>query len=200
MKLKDEKLTDNLEGQLLIAMPQMTDERFHRSVIYMCAHSPEGAMGIIINQKAPNIDFKSLLERLEISEIHLSNEEDKDIEMPQVHLGGPVETRRGFVLHSADYYNDENTITIDGEICLTATLDILKAMAWGKGPDDALLALGYAGWGPGQLEEEMQTNGWLHCSADRDLIFMSQIDQKYRLSMGKIGIDPSHLVNQTGHA
>lgn len=189
-----------LNGQLLIAMPAMSDPRFSRSVIYMCAHSPDGAMGIIVNQHAPHIDFCELLKQLNIS-----SEEDR-ITMPSkiqgmvIHVGGPVETGRGFVLHSADYYAEDSTLPIDDNVCLTATIDILRAMAAGSGPDQALLALGYAGWAPGQLESEIHENGWLHCPADTGLIFNRNIKEKYQLSLEKIGVDPTRLVNDSGHA
>lgn len=189
-----------LDGQLLVAMPAMADPRFSRSVIYLCAHSSDGAMGIIINQHAPHISFCELLEQLNITS------EDDAIRMPNnlrsmaVHVGGPVETGRGFVLHSADYYADDSTLPIDEGVCLTATIDILRAMARGSGPDQALLALGYAGWAPGQLENEIQANGWLHCPADAELIFDRDIEAKYHRALTKIGIDPSRLVNDSGHA
>ena len=187
-----------LDGQLLVAMPIMTDKRFARSVIYMCAHSAEGAMGLIINQRAPHISFGELLEQLSIEG---GNGEDKpDLADIDVHVGGPVETGRGFVLHSSDYYVAESTLPIDEGVSLTATIDILKAIAGGKGPGKAILALGYAGWRPGQLEHEIQANGWLHCPADPDLLFDRDLDQKYERAMSKIGIDPSHLVSEAGHA
>ena len=187
-----------LDGQLLVAMPIMTDKRFARSVIYMCAHSAEGAMGLIINQRAPHISFGELLEQLSIEG---GNGEDKpDLADIDVHVGGPVETGRGFVLHSSDYYVAESTLPIDEGVSLTATIDILKAIAGGKGPGKAILALGYAGWRPGQLEHEIQANGWLHCPADLDLLFDRDLDHKYDRAMSKIGIDPSHLVSEAGHA
>ena len=187
-----------LDGQLLVAMPIMTDKRFARSVIYMCAHSAEGAMGLIINQRAPHISFSELLEQLSIEG---GNDEDKpDLADIDVHVGGPVESGRGFVLHSSDYYVAESTLPIDEGVSLTATIDILKAIAGGKGPGKAILALGYAGWRPGQLENEIQANGWLHCPADLDLLFDRDLDQKYERAMSKIGIDPSHLVSEAGHA
>ncbi len=189
-----------LDGQLLVAMPAMSDPRFSRSVIYMCAHSANGAMGIIINQRAPHISFLELLEQLEI----VPNDErinvPTDLGRMAVHVGGPVETGRGFVLHSADYYVAESTLPINEGVCLTATIDILRAIASGDGPDKALLALGYAGWAPGQLESEIQENGWLHCPADLGLIFDGDLDEKYRRVFEKIGINPSHLVSDAGHA
>jgi len=188
-----------LEGQLLVAMPVMTDRRFARSVIYMCAHSAEGAMGLIVNQRAPHIGFRELLKQLKIvpdtSEGIVVGEAEMD-----VHVGGPVETGRGFVLHSSDYYAADSTLAIDEGVSLTATIDILKAIAAGKGPDKAILALGYAGWRAGQLESEIAANGWLHCPADLDLLFDRNLEQKYERAMSKIGIDPSHLVSEAGHA
>ena len=190
-----------LDGQLLIAMPLMSDRRFARSVIYLCAHSEDGAMGLIINHRAEHISFPDLLDRLGI----ITGEEDEDgisndILDRQVYMGGPVETGRGFVLHSDDYFATNSTLAIDEGVNLTATIDILKAIAHGKGPDRAILALGYAGWAAGQLETEIQANGWLHCPADSDLLFDDDIESKYQRALAKIGIDPSHLVNDAGHA
>ena len=178
-----------LDGQMLIAMPAMNDERFVRSVIYVCAHSSEGAMGIVVNQVASNIKFPDLLVQLEVIP------ESERIQLPdraedvRVLKGGPVETGRGFVLHSADFFIENSTLPIDEGVCLTATLDILKAIARGNGPSSAVLALGYAGWAPGQLENEIQENGWLHCPADNELIFGNDIEHKYDLALRKIGID-----------
>jgi Putative transcriptional regulator len=189
-----------LDGQMLIAMPAMSDERFVRSVIYVCAHSSEGAMGIIVNQVARNIKFPDLLVQLEVIPAKERIELPVRAEDVRVHLGGPVETGRGFVLHSADYFKAESTLPIDESVCLTATIDILRDIAKGSGPDKALLALGYAGWAPGQLESEIQANGWLHCTADPELIFDPEVDRKYNRALGKIGIDPWRLVNDSGHA
>jgi putative transcriptional regulator len=188
-----------LEGQLLVAMPVMTDRRFARSVIYMCAHSAEGAMGLIVNQRAPHIGFRELLKQLKIASDAGAGIVLERTEM-DVHVGGPVETGRGFVLHSSDYYAADSTLAIDEGVSLTATIDILKAIAAGKGPDKAILALGYAGWRAGQLESEIAANGWLHCPADLDLLFDRNLEQKYERAMSKIGIDPSHLVSEAGHA
>jgi putative transcriptional regulator len=188
-----------LDGQLLIAMPVITDRRFARAVIYICAHSAEGAMGLIINQRAPNIRFAELLRRLSIAAPDRGElaGESPDLD---IHVGGPVETERGFVLHSADYYTADSTLPIDEGVSLTATIDILKAIAKGKGPGRAMLALGYSGWRPGQLETEIQANGWLNCPADPDLLFDRDLDQKYGRALSKIGVDPSHLVADAGHA
>src|ERR1700759_780757 len=178
-----------LDGQMLIAMPSMRDERFSRSLIYICAHSSEGAMGIIGHQPASSVNFPDLLVQLEV--IPAADL----IQLPQragsvkVLQGGPVETGRGFVLHSAAFFIENSTLPIADGICPTATLDILKAIARGDGPASAVLALGYAGWAPGQLENEIQENGWLHCTADADLIFGTDNDGKYAKALRKLGID-----------
>ena len=189
-----------LDGQMLIAMPAMSDERFARTVIYVCAHSSEGAMGIVVNQAAQNIKFPDLLVQLEVipaaERIQLPN----SAETVKVLKGGPVETGRGFVLHSADFFIENSTLPIDEGICLTATLDILKAIARGAGPHEAVLALGYAGWAPGQHEQEIQQNGWLHCAADQDLIFGRDIEHKYEQALRKLGIDLAMLSSEAGHA
>lgn len=189
-----------LDGQILVAMPTMQDERFSRSVIYLCAHSSEGAMGIIVNQPAPNIRFSDLLVQLDVVPGEGLIELPRHGEIVRVLKGGPVETQRGFVLHSADYFIKDSTLPINGGICLTATLDILKAIANGSGPESAVLALGYAGWAPGQLESEIQANGWLNCDADSALIFGTDAEQKYELALKKIGIDPGMLSSEAGHA
>ena len=189
-----------LDGQMLIATPGMSDERFAKSVIYVCAHSSEGAMGIIVNQPAKHISFPDLLVKLDVIPA------TDLIQLPpraggvRVLKGGPVETERGFVLHSADFFIENSTLPIDKGICLTATLDILKAIAKGAGPESALLALGYAGWAPGQLDNEMQQNGWLHCPADPSLLFSTNVEEKYELAMRKIGIRPGMLSSDVGHA
>jgi putative transcriptional regulator len=189
-----------LDGQLLIAMPVMEDERFARSVIYVCAHSPEGAMGIIVNRPAGSIDFPELLVQLDIIDKADQIKLPENAESMKVLKGGPVETGRGFVLHSSDFFIKDATLPIDEGICLTATVDILRAIAKGGGPKHAILALGYAGWRPGQLEAEIQSNGWLHCAADEDLIFGGDIEAKYLQALRKIGIDPGMLSNEAGHA
>ncbi len=189
-----------LDGQFLIAMPGMQDKRFQRSVVYICAHSPDGAMGIMVNQPAPQITFRDLLVQLDVIP------EGPEIRLPgsagrmKVNRGGPVETGRGFVLHSADYFIENSTLPIDEHVCLTATLEILKAIAFGNGPQSAILALGYAGWAPGQLENEIQANGWLHCPATPELIFDADLDGKYGRVMSSLGVDPSRLSGEAGHA
>jgi putative transcriptional regulator len=189
-----------LDGQLLIAMPVMGDPRFERSVIYLCAHSSEGAMGIIVNRPAGSIDFPELLVQLDIIKKADQIKLPENAETLKVLKGGPVETGRGFVLHSSDFFIEDATLKIDAGICLTATVDILKAIAKGAGPKHAILALGYAGWAPGQLETEIQGNGWLHCAPDSDLIFGTDIGAKYEKALKKIGIDLGMLSSEAGHA
>jgi putative transcriptional regulator len=189
-----------LDGQLLVAMPVMDDPRFERSVIYLCAHSSEGAMGIIVNRPAGSIDFPGLLVQLDIIDEAEQIKLPETAEMMRVLKGGPVDTGRGFVLHSSDFYIENATLNIDDDISLTATVDILKAIAKGVGPKHAILALGYAGWAAGQLENEIQHNGWLHCDADPELIFGGDVDEKYDRALRKIGIDPGMLSPNAGHA
>lgn len=189
-----------LDGQLLIAMPAMADERFARSVIYLCAHSDDGAMGIILNKRADHIDFSELLDQLDIFD---GDEDAAVITVAQdmaIHVGGPVETGRGFVLHSTDYYSDNSTLNIDEHVSLTATVDILRAIARGDGPSRAILALGYAGWSAGQLESEIHANGWLNCRADAELVFNPDLDEKYERALSSMGVNSAHLVADAGHA
>ena len=184
---------DGFAGQLLVAMPQMQDPRFAKSVIYLCAHTPEGAMGLVLNKLVDSITFPDLLEQLSI-EPAISGDEIR------VHFGGPVESGRGFVLHTNDVFIDNSTLPIEDNICLTATLDILRSIASGEGPEQALLALGYAGWGAGQLEQEIQANGWLQVPADEQLVFGQNLDAKWELAMAKLGIDFGRLSSDAGHA
>ena len=188
------------DGQVLVAMPGMVDERFHRTVIYVCAHSAEGAMGIVLNKPAADLSLPDLLVQLDIipetDVIRLPNQ----VERMQVLMGGPVETSRGFVLHSPDFFIDQSTLPIDDGICLTATIDILRAIARGEGPENAVLALGYAGWSAGQLESEIQANGWLNCPAAPELIFDGALEQKYERALRQIGVDPAMLSISAGHA
>jgi putative transcriptional regulator len=187
-----------LDDQFLIAMPGMKDDRFARSVIYMCAHSEEGAMGIIINQAQP-LRFPDLLVQLGIVD------ERQAIRLPAaaremlVRNGGPVDRSRGFVLHSDDYMV-ESSLPISDAVCLTATVDILRAISSGAGPRQALMALGYSGWGAGQLEQEIAENGWLTCPASPEFLFDGDIDRIYERVLASIGIDPTHLSHQAGHA
>jgi len=191
---------DNLEGHLLIAMPGMPDERFMRAVIYVCEHSARGAMGIVINKPASDLRLPDLLVQLEIigddDAMHLPDALDR---VP-VLMGGPVETSRGFVLHSPDYRVAQSTQAVAPGICLTSTVDILRAIARGHGPRDAVLALGYAGWSAGQLENEIQSNGWLSCPADPDVVFNHAADDQYARALRLLGIDPALLSSSVGHA
>lgn len=182
----------SLQGQLLIAMPAMEDPRFERAVIYMCEHSPERAMGLVINHPTEGIRFSELLQQFDIA----VDDVDDDI---QIHTGGPVEASRGFVLHSADYVQDSSMV-ISETMALTANVDILRAIAENHGPQHSLLALGYAGWGPGQLELELKSNGWLNTEADDELVFYTEPSQKWLRAMAKLGIDISLLSNEMGHA
>jgi len=194
------KKSSFLDGQMLIAMPGMSDPRFDRSVIFMCAHSGNGAMGIIVNKRAPMISFSELLERLDIMPQESRIKLPDDVQSMLVQFGGPVEPGRGFVLHTSDYFSADTSLPIDERVALTATLDILRAIAGGQGPRRSLLALGYAGWAPGQLEDEIQRNGWLSCAADEDLLFGNDLDGKYVSALHKIGVDPAMLSSEAGHA
>lgn len=182
-----------LEGKLLIAMPGMSDPHFEKSVIYMCAHSAEGAMGIIINKPVAGLSFHDLMEKLDLAVTSTTPN------FPILY-GGPVETGRGFVLHSGDYESSEATLPVSEDVSLTATLDILRAMAEGRGPEQAIFALGYAGWSPGQIEDEIRGNGWIHCDADSELLFVTGIDTKWAIALRKLGIDASGLSAHAGHA
>ena len=184
---------------MLIAMPTMGDDRFARTLIYMCAHSDEGAMGLVVNKVAPSIAFPELLEQLDIQNTGGLGEGGSVPAVP-VLQGGPVEAGRGFVLHSHDYHQDNATLPISDHISMTATVDVLKAIARGAGPSKAMLALGYAGWAAGQLEHEIQANGWLHCEADDDLLFGDDLDAKYDQALAKLGVDISFLSGDAGHA
>ncbi len=188
-----------LDGQLLIAMPGMSDPRFERSVIYMCAHSEQGAMGIIINKATPMMSFGELLSQIDLGPEDGGEPPPELMQMP-VLFGGPVEQGRGFVLHTSDYFTDDSSLPVAENIALTATVDILRAMARGEGPQRAVLALGYSGWAPGQLENEIQHNGWLTCQADEELIFGLDFNDRYNAALRKLKIDPGMLSSDAGHA
>jgi putative transcriptional regulator len=189
---KGNKTEGYLAGQLLVAMPQMRDPRFTRTVIYMCAHSAAGAMGLVVNRRVGTLTFSELLTQLGIG----PNRRNDEI---RVHFGGPVESGRGFVLHSADY-KQNNTMLVADNVALTATIDILKDLAAGGGPMRSILALGYAGWGPGQLDAEIQANGWLLAPADESLVFDDDLDQKWERAFAKVGVDFAKLSVDAGHA
>ncbi len=181
-------------------MPDMSDPRFKRCVVQLCAHSDEGAMGLIINNRLDDLNLGQLFDQIELS----SDEGEQTVgganaDRP-VHNGGPVDSHRGFVLHSPDYYSKESTLRVTQTVCLTATPDVLAAIAKGEGPLNSLVALGYAGWSPGQLEAELGANVWLNCPSDPSIVFAEGDADKYALAMAKIGIDPSHLVSAAGRA
>ncbi len=188
----DERQAEYLTGQLLIAMPNMLDPRFARTVIYMCVHNAEGAMGLVVNKLVDTLTFPELLEQLEIETLGVAPS------VP-IHFGGPVESGRGFVLHSGEY-RKSGTIMVGETIGLTATIDILQDIAAERGPKHSLLALGYAGWGPGQLDGEIQQNAWLHVPADDALVFDTDFETKWERAIAKLGIDPSLLSADAGHA
>lgn len=181
-----------LDGQLLVAMPGMGDVRFERAVIFLCAHSEDGAMGLIVNKTASELTFADLLAQLKIPAT-------ADLARSRVHLGGPVEHGRGFVLHSSDYSVRESS-QVTEEFSMTATVDILQDMARGAGPRQALLALGYAGWGPGQLEAEIQANGWLVAPADPGIVFATRDGEKWGAALRSLSIDPRLLSAEGGRA
>jgi putative transcriptional regulator len=182
-----------LSGKFLVAMPQMGDPRFERTVIYLCAHTAEGAMGLVVNRALEDVHLPDLLHQLNIPDTGSGD-------AIQVHFGGPVETGQGFILHSADYMQD-STLMVAGGVGLTATLDILKDIARGAGPHRSLLALGYAGWGAGQLESEIQANGWLIVPADEMLLFDHDLETKWERALAKIGVDITLLASgAAGHA
>lgn len=183
----------NLTGKMLIAMPGMGDPRFEHSVVVVCAHSDDGAMGLIVNKPTPDLTFRDLQEQLGIPQTEMSRQ-------IRVHFGGPVEVSRGFVLHSADYVGEGSTLKVSEQFGMTATIDILRAIAAGEGPSRSLLALGYSGWGPGQLENEIMMNGWLTCDADPQLVFSSDDGTKWESALRAIGIDPIGLSATAGRA
>ena len=187
-----QKTTGYLSGQLLIAMPQMQDPRFARTVVYLCAHTAEGAMGLVINRMFDGLSFSELMGQLELS----PGPGSRHI---RIHFGGPVDSGRGFVLHSPDYTHD-TTMQVSETVALTATVDVLKAMADGHGPRSSFLALGYAGWGAGQLDAEIRENAWLNVPADEALLFGQDLDHKWERAIHKLGIDFAALSGVAGHA
>ncbi|NKB44038.1 MAG: YqgE/AlgH family protein [Alphaproteobacteria bacterium] len=181
-----------LSGQFLAAMPAMGDPRFEKSVIYVCAHSEDGAMGLVINQPLEELKFPDILDQMGI-------EPTPACDQITVHCGGPVESARGFVLHSSDYQMD-GTLVVDESIALSATTEILKAIAYGTGPKQSLMALGYAGWGAGQLDEEILNNAWLNVPGDGALLWATQDETKWDTALSTLGISPAMLVADAGHA
>ena len=196
--LKNKRERGFLDGQFLIAMPGMADANFARTVVYICAHSEDGAMGFVIN-RPQQLSFSDVLLHLDLVG------EDEVIRLPgstlnfPIRCGGPVESGRGFVLHSDDYLS-ESSIPVSDDICMTATLDIVRAISRGRGPQRGLMMLGYAGWGAGQIENEIGANGWLTCPAQEELIFDTNLDNKYERALGLMGITPAMLSTEAGHA
>ncbi len=183
----------NLEGKILIAMPSMEDPRFAHSVVLLCSHSDQGAMGLIVNKPNRDIKLHDVLDQLDISAA-------RETEDMRVYFGGPVETGRGFVLHTEDYASSLHTLAVPGGFGMTATLDILEEIAQGKGPRHAIMALGYAGWGPGQLEGEIAQNGWLTADASVNLVFQVPAREMWSAALESLGIDPLSLSSTAGHA
>ncbi len=181
-----------LTGQMLIAMPAMADPRFAQSVIYVCAHTPDGAMGLVINRPLAKPTFDDLLRQLDVEPVPPARR-------IRLCAGGPVDNARGFVLHTADW-TGEGSLKVTDDLALTASLDVLKAIASGGGPRHGILALGYAGWGPGQLEAEITQNAWLSLPADTQLVFGDEHDTKWRRAMAILKIDPLLLSEAAGHA
>jgi putative transcriptional regulator len=182
----------DLTGKLLAAMPGMGDQRFDRALVMICAHSNEGAMGLIVNRNLPDLSFSALLTQLGIST-------DRAPAIA-VHYGGPVERNRGFVLHQGPFQGQDSTMQIQGGYQMTATVDILQALALGQGPQDVILALGYSGWGPQQLEDEIRQNSWLILDASHQVIFDCANDQKWADALRHSGVDPINLSAAAGRA
>ncbi len=190
-----------LDGQFLVAMPDMSDPRFARAVVYMCAHTEEGAMGVVVNHPVEGMTLAELLYKLGLLPAG-SGDAQVPLELASqpVFTGGPVEPGRGFVLHTGDYFLPEGTLPVTESIGLTASLDILHDLVRGNGPSRMLLALGYAGWAPGQLEAELASNAWLTCAADEEILFQAPPEERYVLALRRLGIDPGSLSSSAGHA
>jgi putative transcriptional regulator len=191
---------DSLKGQFLVAMPSMGDDRFRESVIYLVGHSDEGAMGLVVNQSLDEMRFSDILEELKLGERDEIIKLPEDVRERRVLRGGPVQRSRGFVLHSPDYFRQDNSYPVSEEVCLTATLDVLKAIAFKNAPAQALFALGYCGWSPGQLEGEIKANGWLTVPFSRDLLFDAPIEERYDSALGQLGITRATLSPTAGNA
>lgn len=187
---KDED--QDLAGMMLVAMPGMSDERFAKSVVFLCSYNEQGAMGLIINQVKEDITFNRVIENMNLR----ANE---DIGHIPVYYGGPVETGRGFVLHSTDYTH-EHSLIIDDRFALTATVEVLEAISLGKGPEQMIFALGYAGWSPGQLDQEIQASGWLLAPADDLVVFAMDDEAKWAGALAKLGVEPSSISSVAGRA
>jgi putative transcriptional regulator len=185
----------SLQGKILIAMPALGDYYFGKSLVFLCKHSDQGAIGLVVNKASPEISLAKLL-----AEVNIEAKGNSALQQTPVRIGGPVDQHRGFVLHSSDYSGDDTSLRIGRDFRLTATRDVLQDIAAGKGPARSLVALGYAGWQPGQLEAELMHNSWLHCDADSDLIFGPELGTKYDSALAKIGVDARMLSSEVGHA
>ena len=181
-----------LTGRLLASMPHMQDSRFYKSLIFICSHDEKGAMGLVINQHVENLTMQDLLLQMGLSF-------NSAWASCPVYAGGPVEGGRGFVLHTPDYEN-ANTLLIKNRFALTSTVDILSTIGQGEGPRKLILALGYAGWGAGQLDAEIQSNGWLHLEADEELVFNTAPLQKWHKAIERLGVQELMLSPELGHA
>ena len=186
----------DLTNQFLIAMPGMVDDNFAGTVVYLCEHSDNGALGLVINRPT-DINLKNLFERVD-----LSLDRD-DLAARPVFYGGPVQTERGFVLHEGlgdDGEHYSSTLKISGGLEMTTSRDVLEALSSGAGPKRVFVTLGYAGWGAGQLEDEISRNGWLSVNADPELIFATPVAQRYDKALSLLGVDRSFLMGEAGHA
>lgn len=190
----------SLKGQFLVAMPEMGDPRFHEAVIYMVGHSEDGAMGLVVNHSVSDISFGDILEELKLGSPEEIIRLPETVRTRTVLRGGPVQRSRGFVIHSSDYFREDNSYTVSGDVCLTATLDVLRSLAYEKEPSEALFALGYCGWGPGQLEEEILGNGWLTVPFSRPLLFETPVETRYDEALGVLGITRATLSGAAGSA
>lgn len=185
-------LSGYLTGQFLLAMPHMQDLRFEKAVIFICGHDPNGAMGLIINKHLGDLTLKGLLEYLNLPQHTIKRD------LP-IYFGGPVDTGRGFVLHSDDF-NHPGTVSLGNHVSLTATVDVLQSIAEGGGPKDCLLAMGYVGWSAGQLDAELHSNRWLQAEADSETLFRIPIEKKWETAMAKLGVAPEALSEESGQA
>lgn len=191
---------DSLKGQFLVAMPDMADERFHDAVIYLVGHGEEGAMGLVVNQSLEDMRFGDIIEELNLGEPEAIIRLPERVRQRRVLRGGPVQRSRGFVLHSPDYFRQDNSYPVSDDVCLTATLDVLKAIAFDDKPAESLFALGYCGWSPGQLEEEITHNGWLTVPYSHELLFETPIETRYDAALGLLGVTRANLSGVAGTA
>lgn len=191
---------DTLKGRLLVATPDMSDERFSETVVYLVAHGDDGAMGLVVNKAMPDMELLDILSEVDMGDAAEEIRVPEHLLKQNVLQGGPVDSSRGFVLHSADYFRDGNSFAVDDDICLTATLDVLRAMMDGTGPEHSLLALGYCGWSAGQLEQELRQNGWLTVERSDALLFETPLDKRYDAALAALGVTRATLSPHSGTA